>query len=376
MTIKTVGSSAPDAPPLSFEQQKRKQDEFYGTELPDGWEMGMTPEGHLYFIDHNMHTTTWDDPRGTRGPHRHRRGSSGTFRKPSRVRAAVDLELKLKRGKGSSSGRKSVRPPHVRTPTAADGPLLPSSSLSPSSSPPSTVLMTSALSAGAAAAVAAGASPICVSPIASSGSSSALASPGSPADYESADDIDLGLESLRRRTSASPAQPLPDGWDVAYTADNRVYYVNHRTHSTSWVDPRTQQLPQGFAAPASTGGVPAGSMPGTYCPSSLTIPMPTVHSVPILTPMAVSMPMPTIDSPFIPHPIIVAPTWTAQPIATGSGLSSINSNATAAAAATTTTTTGSLAVPSPKALHKKEDSGYSSSRRNSFDDLVQLSMAI
>lgn len=33
--------------------------------LPAGWEQGTTPEGRFYFIDHNTHTTTWDDPRLT-----------------------------------------------------------------------------------------------------------------------------------------------------------------------------------------------------------------------------------------------------------------------------------------------------------------------
>lgn len=31
--------------------------------LPDGWEMRVAPNGRPFFIDHNNHKTTWDDPR-------------------------------------------------------------------------------------------------------------------------------------------------------------------------------------------------------------------------------------------------------------------------------------------------------------------------
>ncbi|KAJ1943214.1 NEDD4 E3 ubiquitin-protein ligase, partial [Linderina pennispora] len=31
--------------------------------LPSGWEMRLTGQGRVYFVDHNTKTTTWDDPR-------------------------------------------------------------------------------------------------------------------------------------------------------------------------------------------------------------------------------------------------------------------------------------------------------------------------
>ncbi|KAF9484150.1 hypothetical protein BDN70DRAFT_798321 [Pholiota conissans] len=31
--------------------------------IPSGWEQRLTPEGGLYYVNHNTHTTTWDDPR-------------------------------------------------------------------------------------------------------------------------------------------------------------------------------------------------------------------------------------------------------------------------------------------------------------------------
>jgi len=33
-------------------------------------------------------------------------------------------------------------------------------------------------------------------------------------------------------------EPLPPGWETKYDDDNRMYYVNHNTHKTSWIDPR------------------------------------------------------------------------------------------------------------------------------------------
>ncbi|XP_055937302.1 transcriptional coactivator YAP1-like [Argiope bruennichi] len=48
-------------------------------------------------------------------------------------------------------------------------------------------------------------------------------------------------------TSTSPASslinlqnlvPLPDGWEQATTAEGEVYFINHKTRTTSWYDPR------------------------------------------------------------------------------------------------------------------------------------------
>jgi len=33
--------------------------------LPIGWERGITPEGYLYYIDHNTQTTSWEPPSPT-----------------------------------------------------------------------------------------------------------------------------------------------------------------------------------------------------------------------------------------------------------------------------------------------------------------------
>ena len=35
--------------------------------------------------------------------------------------------------------------------------------------------------------------------------------------------------------------PLPTGWQEARTAQGEVYFMNHQTRTTSWVDPRLQR---------------------------------------------------------------------------------------------------------------------------------------
>lgn len=60
--------------------------------------------------------------------------------------------------------------------------------------------------------------------------------------------------------SVSPASlgPLPDGWDMATTAEGETYFINHTTRTTSWFDPRIpihlQRVPTaGAILPTTTG---------------------------------------------------------------------------------------------------------------------------
>ena len=32
--------------------------------------------------------------------------------------------------------------------------------------------------------------------------------------------------------------PLPDGWDMARDVDGKIYFIDHTTKKTTWVDPR------------------------------------------------------------------------------------------------------------------------------------------
>ncbi|GCC38358.1 hypothetical protein chiPu_0016872 [Chiloscyllium punctatum] len=40
----------------------------------------------------------------------------------------------------------------------------------------------------------------------------------------------------RRRSSGE--LPLPNGWEEARDFDGRVFYIDHNTRQTSWIDPR------------------------------------------------------------------------------------------------------------------------------------------
>nr|XP_023649732.1 membrane-associated guanylate kinase, WW and PDZ domain-containing protein 1 isoform X3 [Paramormyrops kingsleyae] len=38
--------------------------------------------------------------------------------------------------------------------------------------------------------------------------------------------------------------PLPDNWEMAYTENGEVYFIDHNTKTTSWIDPRCLEKPQ------------------------------------------------------------------------------------------------------------------------------------
>ncbi|XP_026024443.1 membrane-associated guanylate kinase, WW and PDZ domain-containing protein 1b isoform X23 [Astatotilapia calliptera] len=41
-----------------------------------------------------------------------------------------------------------------------------------------------------------------------------------------------------------PLGPLPDNWEMAYTENGEVYFIDHNTRTTSWIDPRCLDKPQ------------------------------------------------------------------------------------------------------------------------------------
>ncbi|XP_029659577.1 protein WWC2-like isoform X1 [Formica exsecta] len=50
---------------------------------------------------------------------------------------------------------------------------------------------------------------------------------------------------MRRRNGEIP---LPEGWDVAQDFDGKVYFIDHNTRKTTWIDPRDRfTKPQTFA---------------------------------------------------------------------------------------------------------------------------------
>jgi hypothetical protein len=34
--------------------------------------------------------------------------------------------------------------------------------------------------------------------------------------------------------------PLPEGWDVGMDYDGKIYYIDHKTRTTTWLDPRNR----------------------------------------------------------------------------------------------------------------------------------------
>lgn len=34
--------------------------------------------------------------------------------------------------------------------------------------------------------------------------------------------------------------PLPSGWEEGRDFDGKIFYINHNTHQTTWIDPRDQ----------------------------------------------------------------------------------------------------------------------------------------
>jgi len=42
----------------------------------------------------------------------------------------------------------------------------------------------------------------------------------------------------RLRNGVMPLKPLPAGWEESKTYDGRLYFIDHNTKKTSWIDPR------------------------------------------------------------------------------------------------------------------------------------------
>lgn len=55
--------------------------------------------------------------------------------------------------------------------------------------------------------------------------------------------------------------PLPEGWEQAVTDDGQVYYLNHKTKSTSWFDPRNMSHDSQTVSAAVLPADPASSSP-------------------------------------------------------------------------------------------------------------------
>ncbi|XP_075870254.1 membrane-associated guanylate kinase, WW and PDZ domain-containing protein 1b isoform X3 [Nelusetta ayraudi] len=66
-------------------------------------------------------------------------------------------------------------------------------------------------------------------------------SPSPPATTES---TQQSHPHLSHPPPEDPLGPLPDNWEMAYTENGEVYYIDHNTKTTSWIDPRCLDKPQ------------------------------------------------------------------------------------------------------------------------------------
>ena len=48
----------------------------------------------------------------------------------------------------------------------------------------------------------------------------------------------LSPASVSHGPASSGSAPLPTGWDVGKDYDGKIYYIDHNTKKTTWVDPR------------------------------------------------------------------------------------------------------------------------------------------
>ena len=84
-----------------------------------------------------------------------------------------------------------------------------------------------------------------------------------------------------------PELPLPEGWEEARDFDGKVYYIDHTSRTTSWIDPRDREdsvcPPASRACPRGhqpgRGGDP-GELCGPLALSSVCPPTPTPRALP------------------------------------------------------------------------------------------------
>ena len=42
----------------------------------------------------------------------------------------------------------------------------------------------------------------------------------------------------KSRTKNPGEIPLPAGWDMGRDFDGKIYFIDHNSHQTTWIDPR------------------------------------------------------------------------------------------------------------------------------------------
>ncbi|MBW0511161.1 hypothetical protein O181_050876 [Austropuccinia psidii MF-1] len=152
--------------------------------LPPGWERRVDHLGRTYYVDHNSRATTWTRP-------------------PRSVEAQVNQQNLVQ---ANDRQRMNSR-------TLADDLLGSSDSTASTPNPSSTTTISTGTSNSAVPS-----------------STTSTAGP-------------VGMTAtINGGTTTAGWGPLPAGWEQRFTPEGRPYFVDHNTRTTTWVDPRRQQL--------------------------------------------------------------------------------------------------------------------------------------
>lgn len=73
--------------------------------------------------------------------------------------------------------------------------------------------------------------------------SSAPATPSTTPRTSTSNSTPTRTSSSRQATAAPDDRPLPAGWEKRSATDGRIYFVDHNTRTTTWIDPRPRPPP-------------------------------------------------------------------------------------------------------------------------------------
>ncbi|BGP45958.1 hypothetical protein JCM10450v2_001797 [Rhodotorula kratochvilovae] len=177
--------SAAGNPGTGTTREFNAREDQYGP-LPAGWERRVDHLGRTYYVDHTTRTTTWTRPS---------RDATGAGAAPPSTTGTATGTAASSAAAARQGGRTTA---DEFLGTAADG------------ASQGTTTPTSASAAGASAG--------------GGGAAGAAA----------------GTQASSATTQGSG--PLPAGWEQRFTPEGRPYFVDHNTRTTTWVDPRRQQL--------------------------------------------------------------------------------------------------------------------------------------
>ncbi|GAA97867.1 hypothetical protein E5Q_04547 [Mixia osmundae IAM 14324] len=148
--------------------------------LPSGWERRIDHLGRMYYVDHNTRTTSWQRPTTSSAPQTSTAGGGAVSEPTARERSRNNNRVTADDFLGATESAGTSVP--------------------------------------AAASRSGGASP-----------APAVAAPA-------------GSSSRAATATTAGTGPLPAGWEQRFTPEGRPYFVDHNTRTTTWVDPRRQQL--------------------------------------------------------------------------------------------------------------------------------------